>query len=464
MTKPRLTLCMIVRDESRQLQRCLHSVRPLVDEIVIVDTGSTEATTEVAAAAGARVERAPWADSFSAARNRSLQTATSDWILYLDADEYFDAADQMRFSQLQSSLIAGSAYLLRQVSLSSSESHSEAEADQVRLFPRLAGAKWEYRVHEQILPSLLCLGCQLRPTDVAFRHTGYADAAERRQKTERNRRLLLLDHAEAPNDAYVLFNLGRSHLNADDPGVAATYFARAIEVAHVGQTFIPSAHAGLVRSLMLTRQLDAARQQAILGLTRFPDNEELMYQHGTLLSDSGELHQALESFQKILRLAQPRPATGIPPAYFRFAANYESARIFKKLRRFAEAEASARNAVELRSDLSQAWSILGESLIAQDKLPALDIEIRRCSTLPCAKRTLPILKAYRHLGLGRVSRAIAELDAGVSTSPTDHFLRLFLAEVSIRHGKKIDAARRHIAILLNEDPGNAHAQYLQGLL
>ena len=85
-----ISLCMIVRDEEACLARCLESAAPLVDEICIVDTGSTDCSVEIAERFGARVERAPWNDSFAAARNVSLDMARSDWILVLDADESLD--------------------------------------------------------------------------------------------------------------------------------------------------------------------------------------------------------------------------------------------------------------------------------------------------------------------------------------------------------------------------------------
>ena len=78
---------MIVRDEESRLPACLESIRPAVDEIVIVDTGSTDRTVEIARSFGARVEVHPWQGDFSQARNIALELACGTWILYIDADE-----------------------------------------------------------------------------------------------------------------------------------------------------------------------------------------------------------------------------------------------------------------------------------------------------------------------------------------------------------------------------------------
>ena len=84
---PTLSLAMITKNESASLAHCLASVRGLVDELVVVDTGSSDGTVAVAEQHGARVGRFPWCDDFSAARNESLRLCTGDWVLLLDADE-----------------------------------------------------------------------------------------------------------------------------------------------------------------------------------------------------------------------------------------------------------------------------------------------------------------------------------------------------------------------------------------
>src|SRR5664279_4373663 len=84
----RLALVMIVRDEARCLERCLASARPWVDEMLVLDTGSLDATMDVARRAGARVERFAWSDDFAAARNAALAHSDAAWRLVLDADEW----------------------------------------------------------------------------------------------------------------------------------------------------------------------------------------------------------------------------------------------------------------------------------------------------------------------------------------------------------------------------------------
>ena len=90
---PGLSVCLIVKNEARHLDRCLTSVRGLADEIVVVDTGSTDATVDIARAHGARVCHFEWQDDFSLAKNFSIAQATGDWILSLDGDESISRRD-----------------------------------------------------------------------------------------------------------------------------------------------------------------------------------------------------------------------------------------------------------------------------------------------------------------------------------------------------------------------------------
>ena len=91
---------MIVKNEADNLPRCLNSVANIVDEIIIVDTGSTDKTVEIAERYNARVYHHPWENSFSKARNYSLKYATCDWILYLDADEELSKEDAPRLKEI----------------------------------------------------------------------------------------------------------------------------------------------------------------------------------------------------------------------------------------------------------------------------------------------------------------------------------------------------------------------------
>src|SRR5579862_9526082 len=91
-----LSVCMIVRDEEENLARCLESVKPIADEIVVVDTGSTDATVQIAESFGAKIGHFEWCADFAAARNAAIELATSKWVLSIDADEWLPTETQQR--------------------------------------------------------------------------------------------------------------------------------------------------------------------------------------------------------------------------------------------------------------------------------------------------------------------------------------------------------------------------------
>ena len=113
-----ISLCMIVKDEESRLPACLGCVADLVGEIIVVDTGSTDNTREVARHCGAEVHEFSWCDDFAAARNQSLHHATGDWIFWLDADDRIDEANRLHLRSLFANLPDENvAYLMHYVAL-----------------------------------------------------------------------------------------------------------------------------------------------------------------------------------------------------------------------------------------------------------------------------------------------------------------------------------------------------------
>lgn len=176
----RLTLCMIVRNEEARLGRCLESVRGVVDEIVVVDTGSEDTTVEVAKSYGARVGFFEWCDDFSAARNASLQMATGDWIMWLDADDILPPESHGPIRQrVEGARDRGYFFVL------DDQGYEQISCLQLRLFPNRSGVQFEMPVHEQVAPSLTRLGLDLVQSEIRVQHTGYTTPEVVAAKKER---------------------------------------------------------------------------------------------------------------------------------------------------------------------------------------------------------------------------------------------------------------------------------------
>ena len=164
----RLSLAMIVKDEADRLGRCLESVQGLVDEIVVVDTGSSDGTVEVARGYGAKVHYFEWCEDFSAARNESLKHASGDWIMWLDADDIFPKENHPKVRRAMKEGKGKAFYFRLQ-----DEGFDATSCLQLRLFPNLQGVQFEMPVHEQVSLSLGRLGIRMGATDIVVRHTGY---------------------------------------------------------------------------------------------------------------------------------------------------------------------------------------------------------------------------------------------------------------------------------------------------
>jgi len=206
---PRLSVCLIVKDEERMLAQCLCSVRALAAQIIVVDTGSTDRTIEVARQGGAEVHYFPWCDDFSAARNAALEHATGDWILSLDADEELmpeQAAVIAR--EIQAPAVMG--YRLPIYS----SGHEQRGCGYVpRLFRNAPGVHYTGRIHEQAFSSLeaRCQQWGLRHElgHAAILHHGFTDEVlAGRNKIERNLRLLERSTKEFPDEPNLIMHLG----------------------------------------------------------------------------------------------------------------------------------------------------------------------------------------------------------------------------------------------------------------
>jgi glycosyltransferase involved in cell wall biosynthesis len=201
MSGERPTLVVIAKDEARCIARCLDSARALTDRMLVLDTGSSDATPDIARACGAEVHHFEWVDDFSAARNRALELANAGWNLILDADEWLESAEGLPWEAVFGQPRLG---LLRVVSIDQSSGQNlEVTSWQPRLLPR--GVRYQGRIHEQPDTQLPRL-----KTGISIFHDGYM-TEQMQRKRGRNRALIEQSLAQDPQDPYLLYQLGTEH-------------------------------------------------------------------------------------------------------------------------------------------------------------------------------------------------------------------------------------------------------------
>jgi glycosyltransferase involved in cell wall biosynthesis len=194
-----LSLCMIVKNEERNLPQCLDSVRGLAGELIVVDTGSTDATPGIAAGYGAEVIPFDFTTvDFAAARNRAIARARGRWILMLDADETLDGASAPMIEKLMA-LDENAGYFLERHN-HASDSAASTRDYVVRLFPNRPGYRYRGRVHETIDASILAGGGRLHKTGIRIDHTFASDREARRRKNHWYIEILKEEIAADPSD------------------------------------------------------------------------------------------------------------------------------------------------------------------------------------------------------------------------------------------------------------------------
>jgi len=232
-----VSFCMIVKNEEKNLVKCLRSIRDIVDEIIIVDTGSTDKTKDIARVFGARVFDFPWTGNFSDARNHSLKQATGDWIFVLDADEVISSRDFTELKKLigrkSSSPVAYSIVTRNYVNNASvigwapnSGQYSEeagagwSPSIKIRLFPRRRDVFFSNPVHELLEHSLKRAKIPVFPCTVIVHHYGKLDKEREAQKGEEYYLLGKKKYESDPTNLKYIYELAKQAQVLDKYGEA----------------------------------------------------------------------------------------------------------------------------------------------------------------------------------------------------------------------------------------------------
>lgn len=220
------SVCIIAKNEERTIERCLKSLQPLDVEIVLVDTGSTDRTKEIAEKYTTCIYDFQWIDDFSAARNFSISKASNDWILIMDCDEWvteFDLAGIRSFMDQYPQTIG-------QVDHHNIMDENDPNKTYIIALERFFNRKhYEYErpVHEQIVSKDSTYNTQEIPLVVW--HDGYCKTLiDSEEKFKRNVSLLKRELKENPNDPYTLFQLGQSHFQRRDYETAISWYEKAM--------------------------------------------------------------------------------------------------------------------------------------------------------------------------------------------------------------------------------------------
>ena len=275
--EPRIAGCYIVRNEAVVLGRSLESIKGQTDELLVVDTGSTDDTVQIAQSYGARVLSHPWQDDFSEARNFALDELTADWVVFLDADEYFtpETRGNLR-GEVQAADAAGTDLLLIQWRNIDADTGAHlVDVYTPRIFRRKPTLRYEGRIHEQLREN----GENVERVTVIpeerllLMHTGYSTHLSR-GKAERNLRLLLMDLAESRHPETLYMALAEAYDGLDDEAMAMKYAYMDIANGRQSSTYASRSYRLILRRLAqrpaaFDERREAARR-AVEAFTELP--------------------------------------------------------------------------------------------------------------------------------------------------------------------------------------------------
>lgn len=226
------SVCVIMKNEQKNLEAFLNSLEVLKCfcdfELILVDTGSEDASVEIAERKGYRVNSFTWVNDFSAARNYSLSLATNDWILVLDCDEYLESFSAEAMEALMQK--PESVGLITRKNVFTVDGNQSSYTDLVGRFFHKKYYHYEAPIHEQLCKADGSMDYQRVDMGLVVSHNGYNGTGEElRKKATRNNDLLLSMLENTPDDPYLLFQIGQSYRVLKDDEKASYYFGKGLE-------------------------------------------------------------------------------------------------------------------------------------------------------------------------------------------------------------------------------------------
>jgi glycosyltransferase involved in cell wall biosynthesis/predicted negative regulator of RcsB-dependent stress response len=392
--EPTLTVAMIARDEEENIARCLRSAQDVATQVVVVDTGSRDRTPDIARELGAEVAHFPWRDDFSAARNASLEYATGDWVLWLDADEELQPEGVAPLRELLRNEEVGGAHLR----IDNLMGNATIPFLTTRLWRNHPTVRFKQPIHEQILWSVspYCRRTGRRVAeapDVCIRHYGYLPTVvAARGKSARNLHLLERLVQQEPDNDYALFHYAsalRDHNRRED---AAREFAR--------------------WGALVAKRPAGDNQWIRLGFATY----------AAVLNELARHEDALATSSRAIESLGPTPSL-----------LYHRALALHRLGRHREALAD----LQAANDIPRA---VGPSVETVDFQPML----------------VPMLTADIHVALGEREQARAAFHQAIRAAPQDPGPRFSLARLCIAEDD-LEGAAEHLDRVLRMEPDNAPA-------
>jgi tetratricopeptide (TPR) repeat protein len=420
---------MIVKNEEAYLADSLKSAKPFVDEIIVVDTGSTDSTVEIAQAFGARVVHFPWCGDFAAARNESLRHVTGDWVLVMDADERLTQGSGEMIEKLTRVPADVVGYIVKLLWPKEGDGGMVRLGWLTRLFRNRIGAEYRGIIHEEVASSLVGKG-KLVVSSITLDHKGFVKSPEEmRAKAKRNLSLLERQVREYPHDGMAWFHLAETYNAVGRLDEAVVSYRESIHfLAREQETFpdpfVAVAYQNLGVALIAQGKTDEGIVAIQHALELLPDLATAHLQLGLAYYRKIELELAVSHLAQAIELAELPCSPSRPFQFTPWLAWFYLGSAQAELEQFDAALESFRTTVRLNPDFKDAHWLLG--------LTALKLGL--------ASVAIEALEAVRQLGENDV-----RLDINLGSA------RGALGD--------LEGAVREFRSALAKDPGSAEARF-----
>jgi len=310
-----LSVCMITKNEEALLEDCLQSINDIIDELIIVDTGSTDNTKEIAKKYNAKMYDFKWIEDFSAARNESLDKATKEWILVVDADEIITKEHGDKIKEIIKNAddnIGG--FKLRQQTYvhhpipGTKKNDSSFELTKkysfyiqnnlVRLFRNNKSLHFRHKVHELIEDSITEQGMEYRDTDIIIHHFGSLQQARLKGKEESYSRMIFAQLKESPSSPRYNYQAARMYLGKKDVYNALTHFKKTAEL----NPSYKSVLSDIAKIYLSKKNYEKAVYYFKKSIEQKPENLSPVNNLAVTYMFQGEFKQAAELLWKYLKL------------------------------------------------------------------------------------------------------------------------------------------------------------------
>jgi glycosyltransferase involved in cell wall biosynthesis/thioredoxin-like negative regulator of GroEL len=457
-----VSLCMIVKDEEAMLPRALAAVAEFVDELIVVDTGSTDRTIEIAESFGATILHHEWDGDFAAARNVGLDAATSDWLMYLDADEVLVEGDGPRLRELLGHTWREGIFLTETNHVGDLEDGAAVQHNALRLFRNRPEYRFEGRVHEQFAHKLPTLGERIAYTQVRIEHFGYLGAVrDAKEKSRRNLELLERQIAEGVDTPFLHFNLGSERAAAGDVAGSLVHLSRAWEKVsddpeRLEYGYFPSLCARLVKALNANGRHQDAIEQADRILAELEGFTDLVLEQAMAHRGLGDRDAAIVHFERCIAMGDAPSRFSATVGAGSFHARNLLAETLLEAGRLAEAEAQLQHVLEYHPAFIGAVEPYARVLL-RSGVDAAEVVARIDALVPTPTPGQRFLLAVPFYESGAVAEAATQLHAVLAAQPGAHAARVALAEAQLSAGDLATAATTALAVPADAPHGPAAA-------